>query len=284
MKKLLLYPFLIGMMFMGMAQSKSYLDVVYATTEQRDLLVDIYLPENNKKPYLMIWVHGGAWHSGQKENPPLGLLKHGFAIASIDYRLSIEAPLPAMVHDIKASIRFIRAQAKKYGYRSDKIGIYGSSAGGHLVALVGTTNGNKFFEGDLGEHTDESSDVQVVIDYFGPTNFTTILKQSTPHGISVRGPALALLLGKPLEKAEELAKKSSPVFQVDSTDPPMMIIHGEQDIQVPVNQSIEMDAAYQKHGLSSKLLFLPGAGHGGDAFWEPEIQGQVVDFILKAFK
>lgn len=268
----------------SLAQTRSYENVVYASVTERDLLVDIHVPSGEDDPYLMLWVHGGAWHSGQKENPPTALLEKGYALASVDYRLSVEAPLPAMMHDIKACIRYLRANAHKYGYRSDKIGIFGSSAGGHLVALVGTTNGDEYFEGDLGDHTDVSSDVDVIINYFGPSNFTTILKQSTPHGLSVRAPALALLCGGPFDDASFIAKKASPVFQVDERDPPMMILHGVQDIQVPVNQSIEMNGAYQDNGLSSELIFIHGGGHGGPGFWEPKVVDRVVKFIEKAMR
>ncbi len=107
----------------------------------------------------------GAWHSGTKDNPPDNLFKSGYAMASVEYRLSTEARFPAMIFDIKAAIRFLRSQSKHYGYRKDKITIWGSSAGGHLAALVGTINGNSKLEGTLGDYLDESSSVQAVIDF-----------------------------------------------------------------------------------------------------------------------
>jgi acetyl esterase/lipase len=243
-------------------------NIVYAETGNRKLLLDIYMPATAKNPYLVVWVHGGAWHSGNKEAPPLELVSAGYAIASIDFRLSTEAPFPAQVHDIKAAIRFLRGNAKKYGFRSDKIIIWGSSSGGHLAALVGTTNNDSYLEGTEGNYLKESSSVQGIIDFYGPTNFLTILTQSTPHGISVRAPALAILLGKPVEQAEDLAKKASPVFQVDANDPPLLIVHGEQDIQVPVNQSLELMGVYKKNSLPVEFEVIPGAGHGGDAFYK----------------
>jgi len=254
-------------------------NVVYAKTEQRDLLLDIYLPARQASPYLVIWIHGGAWHSGSKENPPMGLVKLGYAMASIDYRLSVEAPMPAMMHDIKAAIRFLKGNAKKYGYRTDQFIIWGSSAGGHLAALVGTTNGSKELEGTLGDYKNQSSDVSVVIDFYGPTNFMTILQQSTPHGISVRAPALALLLGKPLEQVPDLAKLTSPVYQVDPTDPPLFIAHGDQDVQVPVNQSLELKAAYEKNKLKVQLEIVGGAGHGSEDYYTDSFLKKVDEFI-----
>jgi acetyl esterase/lipase len=259
-------------------------NIVYSKTEKRDLLLDIYLPENQTSPYLIVWVHGGAWHSGSKENPPMGLVKLGHAMASVDYRLSVEAPMPAMVHDVKAAIRFLRGNAKKYGFRSDQIIIWGSSAGAHLAALVGTTNGNKELEGTLGDYTNQSSDVQAIIDFYGPTNFMTILQQSTPHGISVRAPAMALLLGKPVEQVPELAKLCSPVYQVDPKDPPIFIAHGDQDVQVPVNQSLELKAAYEKNKLRVQMEVVPGAGHGSDDYYTSSFMEKVNMFIESVMK
>jgi acetyl esterase/lipase len=244
--------------------------IVYAEAGNRKLLLDIYMPPSEKSPFLIVWVHGGAWHSGTKEAPPLELLSAGYAIASIDFRVSTEAPFPAQVHDIKAAIRFLRGNANKYGYRKDKIIIWGSSSGGHLAALVGTTNNDSYMEGNEGNYLKESSSVQGIIDFYGPTNFLTILNQSTPHGINVRAPALAILLGKPVEQAEDLAKKASPVYQVDPSDPPMLIVHGEQDIQVPINQSLELMNVYKKNSLSVQFEVIPGAGHGGDVFYKTD--------------
>lgn len=259
-------------------------DIVYAEAGGKQLLLDLYMPAAIKSPYLIVWVHGGAWSSGSKESPPLGLLPAGYALASINYRLSGEAPFPACIYDIKAAIRFLRGNAKKYGYRADKIIIWGSSAGGHLVALVGTTNKDPSLEGDLGNYKNESSSVQIILDFYGPTDFLTILDQSTPHGISVRVPALTALLGKPVEQVPDIARKASPVFQVDSTDPPLLIVHGDQDNQVPVNQSIELMEAYKKRGLPVQLEFIAGAGHGGAVYNKEEVLGIVKKFLHDQLK
>lgn len=259
--------------------AQQYKDLVFAKTPERDLALDIYLPAGVQNPDLVVWVHGGAWHSGSKADPPMDLLKRGYALASIEYRLSVEAPFPAMVHDIKAAIRFLRGNAEKYGFKKDKIIIWGSSAGGHLVALAGLTNGNKELEGDLGEYLNESSDVNLVVDFFGPTDFTTILRQSTPHGVSVRAPALALLLGKPLDQATQLAKVASPVYHVDQNDPPVFIAHGNQDPQVPINQSIELWLRLKEHGVKTAFEILPDDGHGGPGFSGNAFIDKVVAFI-----
>ena len=257
-------------------------NITYAEAGNKQLLLDLYMPANIKKPFLIIWVHGGAWQSGSKENPPL--LPQGYALASIDYRLSTEAIFPACIYDIKAAVRFLRGNAKKYGYRADKITLWGSSAGGHLVALAGTTNNDDYYEGNLGSYIKESSSVQLVMDFYGPTNFLTILGQSTPHGLDVRIPALKLLLGKPVEDVPELARKASPVFQVDSSDPPMLIVHGDQDPQVPVNQSLELMAAYKKDSLQVQLEIIPGAAHGGKAYSSPKMINTMNLFLEKYLK
>lgn len=142
-----------------------------------------------------MWVHGGAWRQGTKATYPTRMVPKGIAVASLDFRLSTEARFPAMVHDIKAAIRFLRANATRYGYRGDRLVIGGDSSGGHLATLVGVTAGVPELEGVVGEFRGVSSAVQGIIDYYGATNLTSILTQSTPFGLGVREPALDLLLG-----------------------------------------------------------------------------------------
>ncbi len=264
-------------------------DIEYAEVDGRSLKLDLYLPKEAQNPPLVVWVHGGAWRSGTKERMPIGgLLDHGFAIASINYRLSPVARFPAQVHDIKAAIRFLRAEASngKYGYAADRIVIAGASAGGHLAALVGVTNGYEELEGEVGDHGNESSDVAAIVDFYGPTNFLTILPQSTPHGLGVRIPALQLLLGAQPEDTPDLATLASPVVHVDKTDPPILMLHGDQDPQVPINQSHELHGAYKKAGIGAmaKLEVIYGGAHGGDHFFDAERMEQVADFLEAQLK
>ena len=255
-------------------------DIRYAEVDGHELLLDLYLPEEVKLPPLVVWVHGGAWRSGSKSHMPLiDLLKNGFAVASVDYRLSPVAKFPAQVHDCKAAVRFLRGSAEEYGVNAERIGIAGSSAGGHLVALIGVTNNHKTLEGDIGDHDDQSSSVQAVVDYFGPTNFMTILKQSTPHGLSVRVPALNLLLGDEPDKIPDLARLASPVFHVDADDPPLLLIHGDQDPQVPINQSHELHAEYKHHKLTVHFEVVHGGAHGGERFFDTQRNELVHEFF-----
>lgn len=269
---------LIGSFSFGQS-TKDVKDVVYGEVGDRTLLLDLYFPKENTKPHLVVWIHGGAWHSGSKASPPLSFIRSGYALASVDYRLSTEAKFPAAIHDIKASIRYLRANAEKYGYRADKIVIAGSSAGGHLAALVGVTNNDNTLEGNVGKFIDTSSSVQAIIDYYGPTNFTTILKQSTPHGVGVRGPAMALLLGNTVDNVPELAKQASPALQVDANDPPLLIFHGDQDIQVPINQSHELEGAYKRNKLVVRLEVVHGGGHSDSPYFDREYQGIADRFL-----
>jgi len=216
--------------------------------------------------------------------PLEGLPGHGFAIASVDYRLSPAAPFPAQIHDIKAAIRWLRAKAKDYGYRADRIFIAGASAGGHLAALAGLTNGHAELEGAVGEHLDQSSALAGAVSLYGPSNLLTILEQSTPHGLGVRIPALQLLLRAQPADVPELAKLASPVFHVDKNDPPMLLIHGDQDPQVPINQSHELAGACESAGIGERVRFvvIHGGAHGGAAFYDAERTRLIAGFLREA--
>ncbi|HEV3142992.1 MAG TPA: alpha/beta hydrolase, partial [Gemmataceae bacterium] len=143
----------------------------YGPHERNQL--DLYLPKSDGPNPLIVWVHGGAWWAGSKDGgiAPLPLLEKGYAIASINYRYSKQAIFPAQIEDCKAAVRFLRANAKKYHLDSDHVGVIGASAGGHLVALLGTTGDVKELEGD-GLNKEFSSRVQAVVDVFGPADLT----------------------------------------------------------------------------------------------------------------
>ena len=256
-------------------------DLTYATVGGTDLLLDVHLPETDVPAGLIVWVHGGAWRSGAKEDLDLrDLVERGWAIGSLNYRLSGEARFPAQAHDIKAAIRYLRAHADEFGYPASRFVVSGSSAGGHLAALIGVTNGVVDLEGTIGGYHDVSSDVQAVVVLFGASNLTTILQQSTPHGLSVRKPALDLLLGGQPEAVPELARLASPVFHVDADDPPMLWLHGDQDPQMPVNQGLEMQGAYEELGRPIVFKAVHGMGHGGAGFSD-EAALTLIDSFLR---
>ncbi len=256
-------------------------DIQYATSASGEALrLDLYKPETGGPAPLIVWVHGGAWENGNKTAMPLApIIDRGFAVASLDFSPASKAPFPGQVHEIKAAIRFLRAEAARYGYNASRIAIAGASSGAHLAAVVGTSNGHRELEGTLGDHGAESSAVNAIVSYFAATNLTTILTQSTPFGLNIREPALKRLLGAAPKDAEPLARLASPVFQVDRTDPPLLLFHGDQDPQMPINQSHELEGAYAALGLSADLIVVHGAAHGGNEFYSPENVEHAVKFL-----
>lgn len=259
-------------------------DIEYAKVGDVSLKLDLHRPQGENPP-LIVYVHGGGWRAGSKKDVPIvDLYDKGFAIASVDYRLSTQAVFPAQVHDIKAAIRFLRAKAGLFHINASKIAIIGSSAGGHLAALVGVSNGNQELEGSIGEHLDQSSDVQAIVSFFGASNLETILSQSTPKGRDFRIPALKLLLGDTPDKKPELAKLASPVTHLDKHDPPLLLIHGDADPQMPPQQSLELAKAYESLGLPVTLIMLPGSLHGGAEFYDEERTAIVAKFLDKVLR
>ncbi len=263
------------------AAPKVQADIQYATSASGEpLRLDLYLPEGAAGAPLIVWVHGGAWENGNKTAMPLEpVIERGFALASLDFSPASKAPFPGQVHEIKAAIRYLRAQAARHGYDARRIAIAGASSGAHLAAVVGTSNGHEQLEGTLGDHRGESSEVHAIVSYFAATNLTTILAQSTPFGLRIREPALLRLLGAPPKDDESLARLASPVFQVDRNDPPLLLLHGDQDPQMPINQSHELAGAYKAQGLPADFIVVHGAAHGGDAFYSPENVERVAAFL-----
>ena len=244
-------------------------DIVYAAPGNVPVRLDLYVPGGlAKPPPIVIYIHGGGWQAGSKERPvALGLTQQGFALASIDYRLSPVAIWPAQIDDCKAAVRWVRANASKYGYDAGKIGVIGDSAGGHLVALLGTTAGDPKLEGDEG-NAGVSSTVQAAVDYYGPTNFISLVDQVTPQQRSnIENPVTRLFGGPiwnggPVADKQEVAKEASPVYHVTPQSCPFFIVHGDQDKVVPPQQSEEFYRALQKAGVPSTLVIVKGGGHG----------------------
>ena len=259
-------------------------EIEFARAGEQRLKLDLHVPNAKPRPLLILWVHGGAWRSGSKNSMPLGkLVEDGYAVASADYRLSTEAKFPAQIHDLKAAIRFLRGHSGQWSVPSKKIVIAGDSAGAHLAALVGVSNGNAELEGDVGGDPAESSDVQGIISFYGAANLTTILNQSTPHGLEVRVPALDLLLGGQPDALPALARLASPVFHVDRHDPPLLLLHGDQDPQMPINQSHELCGAYKRVSAPVQFEVVNGAAHGGAAFYDAKRMTIVKKFLRRSF-
>ena len=255
-------------------------DIVYGVADGRELKLDLYMPAEATNPPLLVYVHGGAWRRGSKDGiRTTPFVEDGYAMASLDFRLSGEAMFPAQIHDIKAAIRFLRGNAVSFGYDAARLAILGTSSGAHLATLVGVTNGHDELEGEVGDYLEQSSDVQAIVSYYGASNLTTILKQSTPHGLSVRVPALDLLLGGQPDEQVGLARLASPVFHVEASDPPLLILHGDQDPQMPINQSHELHHAYKEHDLQVQFEVVHGAAHGGELFRDEKRNPLVEAFL-----
>jgi len=260
-------------------------DIPYAATEDPRQQVDVYLPRQRsvEGPLPVIaYIHGGAWRMGSRVMARRQVAPHvasgRYAAVSIGYRLTWQAPWPAQIHDVKAGIRWIRAHAQEYGFDATRICAMGSSAGGHLTAEVGTTNGVRAVEGTLGPHTDRSSDVQCAVDFFGPTDLTSFEHRQT----EITRSALVELLGGRPEAHPERAREASPLHQVDPDDPPFLIVHGTEDALVPYAASVDLAAALEAAGVPVVLQRIDGGGHG-DFLADPEVTRRVRAFLERSF-
>lgn len=255
--------------------TKVHKDLEYVKDGHERNKLDLYLPEKAEGPLpLIVWVHGGAWQGGGKENPPmLPMLTHGYAVASINYRFSQHAVFPAQIEDCKAAIRWLRANAKMYNLDPDRIGVAGASAGGHLVALLGTTAGVKELEGK-GGNLEQSSRVQAVVDLFGPTDLLQM-------GHNGPGSPETKLIGGPPSENKEKAAKANPITYVSKESAPFLILHGDKDTTVPYSQSEFLVDALKKAGVEVTLKKVEGAGHAGPAFSSPENRKLILEFFDK---
>ncbi len=241
--------------------------------------LDIYFPAKSPdKPLpLIVWVHGGAWKAGSKDNcPAMKFVRMDFVVASINYRLSQHAIFPAPIEDCKSAIRFLRANAKQYSIDPARIGVWGASAGGHLVAMLGTTGDDKSF--DKGRYLDQSSAVQAVCDFFGPTDFTRMSAFPSTMDHDAADSPEAQLVGGPVQEKKEACKKANPIAYVTRKDPPFLIVHGDKDPLVPLNQSQLLYDALTAAKVPATFHIVKGGGHG---FNDPEVDKMVEEFFRK---
>ena len=252
-------------------------NLAYVENGHQRQQLDLYLPEklDGRLP-LIVWIHGGAWLGGSKDScPAVSFVPKGYAVASINYRLSQHAVFPAQIEDCKAAIRWLRAHAAEYHLDAEHIGVWGASAGGHLVALLGTTGGVKELEGPSG-NLDQSSRVQCVVDWFGPANLETMAGgHNAPNSPESR------LIGGAVSEHLEKARQASPVTYVDKNSAPFLIMHGEADKVVPPGQSDELAAVLKKAGVAVQLQVVKGDGHGGTGFASAENRQLMEDFFAK---
>lgn len=270
----------------------AYTDLAYADVSSAQKL-DLYLPTTASGPFpLVIMVHGGGFMFGDKADGAglTGvdqLLEAGYAVASINYRLSDEATYPAQINDAKAAVRFLRAKAADYNLDPERFGAWGASAGGNLVALLGTTCGVAELEGAELGYADQSSCVQAVVDWFGPIDFLAMDEQfagtSCPATHNDAGSPESKLVGAPIQTVLDLVATTNPMNYITADDAPFLIQNGTADCNIPPVQNQNLAEALSAVIGADKVTYisLEGAGHGGAAFETPENLQVVIDFLNK---
>lgn len=242
--------------------------------------LDLYLPGEGVNLPLIINIHGGGFRMGDKGmGVPLEYVASGYAVASINYRLSQHAVFPAQIEDCKAAVRWLRANASRYRLDPDRFAAMGSSAGGHLAAMLGVTGDVREF--DIGENLDRSSAVQAVVDYFGPTDFLQMDAHRLPDGM-LHDPAdspESQLVGGAIQEHPERTARANPVRYVSPEDPPFLICHGDSDPLVPPHQSELLAAALRAAGVPVTFYTVVGGGHGN--FKDPRVAELTRDFLSR---
>jgi len=234
-------------------------DIVYGKGGDRDMMLDLAVPEAKEPRPCIVCIHGGGWRGGSRQQmAPVTkfLAEKGFVAATVSYRLTDKAQFPAQIHDCKAAVRFLRANAEKFQIDKDRIGAVGASAGGHLVCLMGTADKDADLEGD-GGNPYRSSQVQAVVSYFGPTDFTT--KTWTKE---VEDYFLVPFLGGSYEDKKDLYCKCSPLLYVKKNNPPFLFFHGDKDTLVGIENSHKLAKKLKEAGVYAEVVTMPGEGHG----------------------
>jgi acetyl esterase/lipase len=233
-------------------------NIVFARTPQRDLKLDLYVPEttDNKPPPVVIWMYGGSWKFGWKDIHVVlrDLSRHGLAVASIQYRFSKEAPFPAQLHDARAAVAWLQQNGSRYGVDGTRIGVSGESAGAHIASLLGVLDG--------------PPDVRAVCALSPPADLVALYEKHAWTG----NQTIANLIRARLPEHNDMAREASPTFLVRDGAAPFLILHGKLDPIVPVQQSEELHAALRKHGVECTLKILPHKAH-----WFSINQAQVAE-------
>ena len=244
---------------------KAVNDVSYAGNDNPRQKLNLYVPSEkpaNPLP-IIVYIHGGGWEGGSKDAADVlsPFLNDGkYAAASVGYRLTNEAHWPEQAYDCKAALRWIAANGAEYGIDTSRIALFGISAGGHLVSLLGTTVGDADLEGPLGPKVELPVRIRCVANFCGPANFLTFESQGSIISGEKPGAVTKLLGGKVSERQSE-AKAASPELHVSSDDPPFLHIHGTKDPLVPYAQAIAFDKTLDAAGVSSTLLTGEGGNH-----------------------
>ena len=259
----------------------------YAANDNSRQTLDLLLPKQasiDPRPCL-IFVHGGGWRSGNKSqgHPHLRAYvdSQKYVGVSVGYRLSGEAKWPAQLYDCKAAIRFLHANARKYKIDTKRIIVLGTSAGGHLASMIAVTGNQEELQGDVGNHLTQPSTVSGAISYYGPTDFLRMddFPSQIKHN-SADSPE-SQLIGASIQSVPDKTRQANPTNFLDSDDPPLICIHGDQDRLVPYNQSEILFEAMKERALPTALIRVKDGGHGG--FANPAIKRIERQFINAVF-
>jgi acetyl esterase/lipase len=277
---------------------RKYLDIPYADLSPSQKL-DVYLPDEGEGPFpVIVSIHGGAFMGCDKADeqvlPMLEGLKRGYAVVAVNYRLSWEATFPALVHDVKAAVRSIRAHAQRYHLDPDRLAAWGGSAGGYLASMLGTSAGVSELEDLSLGNPDQPSHVQAVVTWFGPTDFLKMDEQLAERGLppepgmehSGANSPESLLLGRQITEIPDRVRAANPETYITSAAPPFFLQHGTMDDTVPVQMSIHF-AAKLEQALGKDLVqleLLEGAEHGDPQFETPDNVKRVLDFLDRHMK
>jgi acetyl esterase/lipase len=256
-------------------------DIEFSNPDGQHLQVNLARPMGDGPFPAVLCIHGGGFRAGDRQGYN-GLIKtlaqRGYVAATVTYRLAPKFQFPAAVYDCKAAVRWLRANAGKYKVDPQRIGVTGGSAGGHLVHFLGVTSDVGEFEGD-GGHSDQSSRVQCVVSYFGPSDFTK------SYGKSVdAAEVLPLFLGGNLEQAREKHIRSSPLYWVTPNAAPTLCIHGTKDPYVAYEQSIWIVDKLLNCGVEGQLMTIDGAGHGFSGENAARADAAMIAFFDRHFK
>lgn len=264
-----------------------YANIPYQTVGKKELKLHLLIPEGNKnkrKP-LIVFIKGSGWGKNKPQDslmfiPQLAeFAKKGYVVASVEHRTSHEAKFPAQLQDVRAAVLFLKENAKKYQINPKLVGVWGTSSGGHLAALLGTSCHAPKLEGKRSDSTFNSC-VQAVVDWYGPTDFLQMSKGTPSYYAEAPESAESLLIGGPILENKEKVRKANPITYITKESPPFLLMHGDRDKRVPFNQSELLYEALKKNDVEATLIKVKGGGHG-PGFSNPEIIEIVQAFFDK---